>query len=308
MAFDTTTITPECATLLLRRFLPGDLTVTGMRRLHGGMINSVLELTTDGEPARLVAKLSGRPRHRGFEHEFRVLDWYRQHTRFPVPQPYGVDVSGDVFDGSCLMMERLPGANLGQVHLSPGERRALQRDMAGIVARLHEHRRARYGSALQPAAEGKESWLEEFAPRIRSEFDAAAPRLSTKARHSIEALLDELPDWLPEFGEPTLVHGDLWATNIIVRPDAPRVSGFVDGGASYCEVEFELAYLLVFRTVGNAFFDAYSRRHPLRSGFMRRCRVYWLNTMMLHVRVFGDAHYVQACERLAREIEELRPA
>jgi fructosamine-3-kinase len=309
MVFDTTEISPECATELLRSFLGGELAVTHIRRLHGGMINSVVELTTDGEPRRVVAKLSSKPHHGGFEWERRVLDWYRRNTSFPVPEPYGVDTSGSVFPGSCLMMERLPGENLSQVRLTAAERESVERQMARILAELHEFRRPTYGSALEPAEDGRERWLDGFGPQIRSEFDAVAGRLSPRARAVIARELDRLDDWLPEFGEPTLVHGDLWATNIIVDADAPggpRISGFVDGGCNYTDVEYELAYLLVFHTAGGAFFREYGRFHPLRAGFEVRCHIYWLNTMLLHVRVFGDAHYVQASERLAGELEALR--
>ncbi len=306
MVFDKSAISAECATRLLRRFLEEDLTVTGMERLHGGMINSVLELRTDGRPARVVAKLNAEPGLEGFRWESRVLEWYRQNTDFPVPRPYGYDLSGETFSGSVLMMERLPGVNLAEARLIGEARRRLETEMARIIARLHRHKRSTYGSALDPASEGEERWLDRFGPRIRSEYESVADRLSSSARRSIRSTLDELEDWLPEFSDPTLVHGDLWATNIIVEPREPAVSGFVDGGANYSEVEYELAYLLVFNTVGEAFFGEYERHHALREGFRRRCRVYWLNTMLLHVRVFGDAHYVQACERLATELDHLR--
>ena len=63
----------------------------------------------------------------------------------------------------------------------------------------------------------------------------------------------------------------------------------------------------MFRTVGAPFFREYALHHAIRKGFEIRCRVYWLNTMMLHVRAFGDAHFVAACEGLAREFDRLAP-
>jgi fructosamine-3-kinase len=310
MPFDMTTISPEIATELLRAFIGAPLTVTSMRRLHGGMVNSVLELSTDGEPRLVVAKLSPEPRNAAFERECRVLQWYRKNTSFPVPEPYGFDLSGSTFSGSCLMMERLPGDNLGQVRLSPLEQATVERQMAGIIADLHEHKRGAYGSAIESTDAGTRRWLDHFEPKIRREFESVAARLSETARRTIGRELDRLEDWLPECGDPTLVHGDLWATNIIVNANgpsrAPAVSGFVDGGADYADVEYELAYLLVFRTVGAEFFREYGRCHRLHEGFDRRCRIYWLNTMLLHVRAFGDPGYVQACEHLARELEALR--
>jgi fructosamine-3-kinase len=274
------------------------------------MINSVVELATDGDPGLVVAKLSDRPGNKGFEHEFKVLQWYREQTRFPVPEPYGCDTSGELFSGSCLMMERLPGNNLGEARLTPAGRTAVERQMADILSELHRCRRPTYGSALEPEEQGRRNWLDGFGPRISSEFEAVADRLSAESRRIIDEVLGNLASWLPESGDPTLVHGDLWATNIIVDHGRgePRVSGFVDGGASFSDVEYELAYLLVFHTVGAAFFRRYAEQHALRDGFEIRCRVYWLNTMLLHVRVFGDAHYVLACENLARELASVRPA
>lgn len=307
MVFDKSVITRDCATELVRRFLDRDLTVTAIRRLHGGMVNSVLELTTDGEPARIVVKLNAEPGRGGFRNEFNVLQWYLENTDFPVPEPYGVDTSGEVFPGSCLMMERLPGANLGHARLTSSQTATVERQMARIIARLHERKRYTYGSALESQENGADRWLDRFGPRIWGEFDSVKDRLTEGAQRKIRRVLDSLEDWLPEFGNPTLVHGDLWATNIIVDPTEPRVTGFVDGGANYAEVEYELAYLLVFHTVGQAFFQEYARHHALRPGFETRCRVYWLNTMLLHVRAFGDAHYVQACESLARELDRTGP-
>ncbi|MBN2212074.1 MAG: fructosamine kinase family protein, partial [Sedimentisphaerales bacterium] len=74
--------------------------------------------------------------------------------------------------------------------------------------------------------------------------------------------------------------------------------------AQFAEVEYELAFMRVFHTVDEVFFRHYTQRHPLREGFERRCRVYWLNTMMLHVRLFGD-DYLPACQVLVEEIMKL---
>ncbi|MCK4373885.1 MAG: phosphotransferase, partial [Candidatus Brocadiae bacterium] len=178
VVFDTTEISTDCATELLRAFVGGHLTVTGIRRLHGGMVNSVLELATDGEPPLIVAKLSAEAGNGGFEWECRVLRWYRANTNFPVPEPYGCDVSGDIFAGSCLMMERLPGDNLGHARLTPADRAAVERQMAAILAALHRHKRGTYGSALDAEEEGAPRWLDRFGPRIRREFESVAERLT----------------------------------------------------------------------------------------------------------------------------------
>lgn len=310
MVYDKTTITTACATELVRRIVGEPLTVTGISRLHGGMVNSVLELSTDGEPARLVAKLSAEVGHRGFEREHDVLRWHRDNSPLPVPEPLGFDTSGELFPGSCLLLERLPGANLAQVRLSPAETASVEREMAGILADMHGLTRKTYGTALLPAGEGKRRWLDVFTPKITREYEQVAARLSPETRRHVDRVLSELESWLPECGRPTLVHGDLWSTNIMVARGAdggPRISGFVDGAADFADVEYELAYLLVFNTVGQAFFGEYARFRPLREGFELRCRVYWLHTMLLHVRAFGDRHYVANSEALAAFLDEHSP-
>jgi fructosamine-3-kinase len=266
------------------------------------MVNRVEEWTTDGVPCSLVAKLADEPNHAGFRREFEALNYYRRNTTFPVPLPYAL-VSGDSrFAGTCLLMEKLNGRNLGEARLSPRGMAHFQRQMAQLLADLHDRKRATYGPATEPGT--SQRWLDRFGPAITAEFRAVQERLTPRSRRAVSEALARLGEWFPEFNEPTLVHGDLWTANIMVDdsdPDRPTITGFVDGSADFAEVEYELAYLRVFQTADAAFFEDYSQRHPLRSGFERRCRFYWLNTMMLHVRFFGNA-YLPACERLAAEI------
>ena len=118
-------------------------------------------------------------------------------------------------------------------------------------------------------------------------------------------MLAELDKWLPEFDQPTLIHGDIWAANIMVNdtdPDKPLINAFLDVNAQFADVEYELAYLNVFHTADETFFSEYTKHHPLRPDFERRCLVYWLNTMMIHIWYFGPS-YVPSCQDIARRIE-----
>lgn len=316
-------VSTDLATQLVRRHVNPALTVTAVRPLHGGMINHCCEFVTDGEPAAIVAKFNDATRAEAFAREQRILEWYRANTEMPVPRPYacfngipggGGEGGGESrFDRSGLLMERVPGPNLADARLSARGQRVFQRELARHVAQLHSHTRATYGSALEPAEAGHARWLDAFAPTMRREFEAVKSTLSSRARTIIASVLDRLDQWLPESGRPTLVHGDLWSTNILVddrHPDRPQILAFIDCGASYCDPEYELAYLRIFRTANDDFFDAYVRHHPwfraayANGGFDRRCRIYWLNTIMLHVRLFGD-QYLARCEDLAQQIRQL---
>jgi fructosamine-3-kinase len=55
--------------------------------------------------------------------------------------------------------------------------------------------------------------------------------------------------------------------------------------------------------VDQTFFDTYCTDHPLRPGFDRRCRIYWLYTAMRHATTYDPA-YLDSCERLAKELSQ----
>ena len=298
-------ITEQIATEMVRRHVDAGLSVREIRPLTGGMVNTVVELVTDGEPGSIVAKISDNADSKGFQWEYESLRYYLGHTAFPVPRPYACFQECGGFRGSCLLMEKVGGRHLGRARLTAAGTRHFQQELARRLAALHDHRRDTYGSALK---EGRQSrWLDTFAAGMEKEFEAVRDQLAPRSGSIVAGLLANLSDWLPEFHQPTLIHGDLWATNILVDdrdPDRPRITAFLDGGANFGEVESELAYLRVFSTAGATFFEHYAGRHPLREGFDRRCRVYWLNTMLLHLRVFGR-EYLPACRRLADEIESL---
>jgi fructosamine-3-kinase len=294
----------ETATAIVRNNLSADLFVVGAESLHGGMVNRVERWTTDGESAAIVAKLSEQPDKQDFYTEYKSLAWYRQNTSFPVPEPYAC-ISGDKFNGTCLLMECAKGKNLSQARVSGRGIEHFQKQLAQILIDLHTHRRDTYGSCLEPA--GPKRWLDIFGPQIESNFNKSKAQLGRSCCETVEKLLSNLDKWLPEYNQPTLIHGDIWATNIMIDDtdvDRPVITAFLDVNARYAEVEYELAYLRVFSTADETFFAEYSKVHPLRDGFDNRCLVYWLNTMMLHVAAFGSG-YISSCESIARRISLL---
>jgi fructosamine-3-kinase len=275
------------------------VTITAVRHIPGGMVSQVEEWLTDGEPAAIICKRSEEADGGGARREIECLRWVREHTQFPVPRGYGWVSRGGA---TYTLMERLPGRHLGIARLSEAGREVLEDQLAMHLAGLHEQRGESYG--LMGEAEQMATWREYFAPNFEENYRDAAPRLSPEARTAIERLLSDLPAWLPECGRPTLVHGDVWENNLIVDdadPDRPRLTGFIDGGWLYADVESELAYLMAFGTWGERLLSRYARYHPLREGFARRCRVYWLNTMLLHLWLFGEK-YRARCEELAAEV------
>lgn len=297
------------ATRLVQRAVDPSLHVTAVRLLHGGMVHRVCELITDGDPPVVVAKLGTAAQQHALERERAVLDWYRVHTEMPVPRVYSVVQPLEGLDGSALLMERIGGVNLADARLSDKGKRHFQLELARHVAALHTHTRERFGSALADRVHPDyDRWSAMFRPMMQREFEAVGHLLQPRNRATVAELIDSLDRLLPGEGvAPTLIHGDLWATNIIIddsHSDRPRITAFVDCGANFCDTEYELAYLRLFQTADDAFFAAYHRQFPPRPGWEKRFRVYWLNTMMLHVRIFGD-RYVAAANDVAKQVRSM---
>jgi len=300
---------PPTATVIVRRLIDPALTVRSVRRMHGGSINRVLALQTDGTPATIVAKTNDATHAGTLRREHDALAHLGAITRLPVPAPYGIMSPGDEgYPGVCLLMEWMPGKVMTEARVSHRGVAHLQHRLAEHVAELHTHTRSEFGAAVGPDGAGQATWLGVFEPMIRGEFEKVREQLSSPTRRLIDDLVHHLGRWLPERATPTLVHGDLWGNNIMVddrHPDRPEITAFIDGSAAYADPEYELAYLRVFNTADRRFFDAYQRRHRIREGFDRRARVYWLNTMMLHVRTFGEK-YVPSVEKIAGELKGMR--
>ena len=289
---------------LVQRYV-GDHRLTTFRLLHGGMVHRVYEVFLEGGPTRsIVAKLNHPDYAEHFEHEYAVLDWYHTQTQFPVPAPIDMAGPNDDFNGCGILMQRIFAPNLADANLSPRGMHRFQTDLGRYVAALHAQRRDSYGSVFDE--DGYPAWLDVFGPMFEKEFHACRQMISSRARSVIDSVYRELDHWLPESGIAAMVHGDLWATNILVddsHPDRPEIRAFIDLEACYCDPEYELAYLQVFRTVDQSFFNEYGRYHQLRPGFDRRSRVYWLNTMMLHCRIFGE-RYIENVEHLATQLRQ----
>ncbi len=303
------TLTPAQAEPVLAAWLGRSVRCLGVERLRGGMINSVLRLAFDRDPYTAVIKLNAAGE--GFGEEARQLRYLRAHS-FPCPNVYLEGDAGAISQApisevplpyAFLLLETLPGVTLGDALLDPRDRVRVERELAEVLADLHVHTRDTFGPI---DAAGSERWVDVFLPRlhaVRQEPDVER-RLPAWVLKEVDHAIDLAPSLLADQGEPTLIHGDIWSANVMVvqADDGWHLSGLVDPGAQYADVEMELAYLRVFQTVGSAFFDIYTAYTPLRPGHELRWLVYWLRTYLVHVWLFGDQHYRDMTALVAREI------
>lgn len=293
-------LTRKQAESVLAAWLGEAVRCTDIERLHGGMINSVLRLRFDHAPHTAVIKLNAKGN--GFAAEARALRYLRDRG-FPCPHVYLHDARAELIPYAFLLLEALPGVSLDEARLTASDRDRIERELGEVLIALHAHTRDTFGPI---DAAGETEWTEAFMPRlhaVRAEPEIAL-RLSDDILRNVDRAIGAAPDLLQAQGEPTLIHGDIWAANVMVHPadDGWHLSGLVDPGAQYADVEMELAYLRVFNTAGQAFFDVYTQANSLRPGYELRWLVYWLRTYLVHVWLFGDQHYRDMTALVAQEI------
>lgn len=260
-----------------------------IRPLSGGCVASVREVElADGR--RVVVKCGGA----SLDVEGMMLRHLATHTDAPVPRV--LHVSPDL-----LVMERVEGET--------GLSESAQRDLGRIMSRVHGVSSDRCGFAcdtligpLRQPNGWHDSWVEFFgAHRLRHMADECvrAGALSGEDAGRVHRLADRLKRWIREPEHPQLVHGDLWAGNVLARGD--RVTGLIDPAIYYGDGEVDLAFATLFGSFGRPFFEAYSSGRPIREGFFEvRRDLYNAYPLLVHVRLFGGGYVGQLRRVLGR--------
>lgn len=286
---------------ILKKWLRKPVVCTGIRRLHGGEIHAAFSLEFDCAPYRAVIKLRN-PDDESFAGEKERLEHLDQHG-MPVPDVYDL---GDAHEQGAffyILLEMLPGVPLDAARMTANDRRELDRALAAEVLKLHANTRDTFGEIDGRFATKR--WADIVVPQLVDMRDEVTDKLPAGVLSHIDVALASAKAVFAESQSvPTLIHGDLWAGNIMVNNENGtwRLSGFIDPGTQYADVEHELAYLQCFDTVGQDFFDAYTARTPMRPGFELRKLYYWLKTMMIHVWLFGEKTYGDRTARVAEKI------
>ena len=259
--------------------------------LSGGCVGEVYKVKlADGDV--IVAKVGGSPAAR-LDLEGWMLRYLAEHSRLPVP---AVLYSSD----SLLLMKFVEGGS----HFTG----AAQQHAAELLAELHNISAPQFGlesdtliGGLHQPNPWTSSWLDFFRDQrllYMANEAVGEGRLPQKMLGRIEKFAARLDRWLEEPGHPSLIHGDVWTTNVLAANG--RITGFIDPAIYYADPEIELAFTTLFGTFGEPFFQRYSEIRPLRPGFIEERRdIYNLYPLLVHVRLFGGS-YVQSVDGILR--------
>jgi fructosamine-3-kinase len=223
-----------------------------------------------------------------------MLQYLAEHSVLPVPRVL-------VAEPELLVMEYVPGKSRfsgdAEVHA------------AELLADLHSRASGQFGlerdtliGALPQPNTRDRSWISFFRDRrllhmARETLNEG--RIARTLFDRVEKLGERLDELLVEPERPSLIHGDVWTTNVLASGD--RIAAFLDPAIYYADPEIELAFITLFSTFGKVFFGRYHELRPIRPGFFEtRRHVYNLFPLLVHVRLFGGSYVDDVSGTLSR--------
>jgi fructosamine-3-kinase len=259
--------------------------------LHGGSIAQVYRAYLPGDTSIVAKTAPDGDAKLGIEGY--MLRYLAGHSRLPVPR---VVHESD----TLLLMEYIEGSS----QLDD----AAQRHAADLLAALHTIRAPQFGlerdtliGGLHQPNPPTDSWLAFFRDQrllYMGGEAARSGRLPSALLSRLERFAAQLDRWLSQPEHPSLIHGDMWTTNILARNGV--IAGFIDPAIYYAHPEIELAFSTLFGTFDRAFFHRYDEHRPIAPGFFEERRdIYNLYPLLVHVRLFGGG-YVGAVDQILR--------
>lgn len=253
--------------------------VVELRALSGGCIGEVycagLE---DGQRVVVKWDTACQPR---LDIEGYMLAYLAAHCPLPVPAVLHAAPR-------LLIMTFLPGDS----HFTEGA----ECHAAELLAATHNVSSAQFGlerdtliGNLQQPNPWMRSWIDFFREQRLLYMAEVARRdgpLPASVMKRVEAFANRLGDFIEEPDCPSLLHGDVWTTNVLASSN--RITGFLDPAVYYGHPEIELAFIALFSTFGPPFFERYRELRGIRNGFFEQRRdIYNLYPLLVHVRHFG---------------------
>lgn len=256
--------------------------VKQLRGLSGGCVGEVyLAELADGKHVVVKVDAGAHPK---LDVESYMLGYLHDQGSLPVPEVLYADPS-------LLVMEWVEGDSRFST--------AAERHAAELLANLHAHTAPQFGldkatliGSLHQPNPWTDSWVAFFRDH-RLLYMAGEARssggISTELLLRLERFAAQLDRFIEEPDAPSLLHGDVWTTNVLASGD--RVTGFIDPAVYYGHPEIELAFITLFNTFGQAFFTRYQDLRPIAPGFIEQRRdIYNLYPLLVHARLFGGGY------------------
>jgi protein-ribulosamine 3-kinase len=263
--------------------------VTSSRLAAGGCINNGAVIETESG-ASFFLKTNSQAAPDMFDREAEGLEALRRAEALRVPNAH-------LWAEEFLLLEDLkPARKVGEYWEKLGEG----------LANLHSQEGKRFGfehdnyigSTPQP-----NPWIDdgyEFFAEHRLVYQARLARdkdlLARSDAAQVHRLAERLPELIPQ--QPaSLLHGDLWAGNVI--SDEGGQPALIDPAAHYGWAEAELGMTTLFGGFDEHFYRAYESARRLDRGWRERLPIYNLYHLLNHLNIFGADYHSQVMRVLS---------
>ena len=182
--------------------------------------------------------------------------------------------------------------------------------LAEEISKIHQNTNNRYGfqfdaqiGALKQTNEFIDNWVIFFREkRLNSIFELINndDPMTNNINQKIEKLLKNIHNLIPNNPIPRLLHGDLWAGNILYNNG--KLVGLIDPGIFFGHNELEIAYLTWFNFVNEEFLKIYSNIIPIERDYFEYEPIYQLYYCLLNVHLW-DRIYIKEVEKLLNKIK-----
>ena len=182
--------------------------------------------------------------------------------------------------------------------------------LAEEILKIHQNTNEKYGfkfdaqiGALKQINEFTNNWVIFFRDkRLNSIFELINNNnpMASHINQRIEKLLKNIHNLIPSNPIPRLLHGDLWAGNILYN--SGKLVGLIDPGIFFGHNELEIAYLTWFNFVNEEFIKIYSNSIPIERDYFEYEPIYQLYYCLLNVHLW-DRMYIRDVEKLLNKIK-----
>lgn len=176
---------------------------------------------------------------------------------------------------------------LGNMHKSTTEAFISKEDLAeGKIFGFYEDN---YIGKTKQINSPKITWVDFFREnRLAPQFKMAEKYFSTEDFKLIDKLLDNLADFLIEPRSPSLLHGDLWAGNVMC--DTKPQAMLIDPACYVGHPEADIAMTELFGGFSDRFYAAYKNTGLLQPQYEERRDLYNLYHLLNHLNMFGESY------------------
>ena len=135
----------------------------------------------------------------------------------------------------------------------------------------------------------KENWIDFFKDnRLLPQFKMADKHFEKSDFKLIDKLLGNLDQFLVEPKNPSLLHGDLWAGNVMC--DTTPQAMLIDPACYVGNPEADIAMTELFGGFSGKFYEAYKTTGLLQPNYSERRDLYNLYHLLNHLNMFGKTY------------------